>query len=297
MKADLDLVVITYNSAQTLEALLKSLPASVSPIVVDNASTDETAALAIAAGAKIVKLAENIGYGSACNVGAAAGEAPFLLFINPDIRFETGAIEALFSAAEAHPDAVFNPRSYQGSRRRFRRWSRLLPKSDIWQGAPPEVDCQIPILSGSCIFIRREHFERIGGFDPKIFLFHEDDDLSLRLRQAEIQLRIASDAVVNHASGNSSIRSVNTGRIKGEAMGRSLVYVMTKHNLPLNVRAEYLHSYLKLLLPHVLLNAARRSKLLGFIRGLKQPDIDIGPAKTTQKAHDPKEDMSNAFQR
>lgn len=155
-----------------------------------------------------------------------------------------------------------------GSRRRFRRWSRLLPQSDVWQGPAPEVDCDIPILSGACIFVRREHFERIGGFDPGIFLFHEDDDLALRLRQAGVRLRIASKAVVDHAEGNSSVRSVESGRIKGEAMGRSLVYVMNKHKLPLNVPGELLRSYLKLLLPHVLFNAARRAKLRGFIRGL-----------------------------
>lgn len=268
MNFDLDLIVITYNSARVLGTFLASLPASVSAIVVDNASSDETVALAAAAGAKVVELKNNIGYGGACNVGASTGKAPFLLFVNPDIRFETGAIKVLLAAAEAHPNAVFNPRLHHGSRRHFRRWSRLLPKSDFWQGPPPEVDCEIPVLSGACIFIRREHFERIGGFDPDIFLFHEDDDLSLRLRQAGVELRIANKAIVDHAEGNSSARSVDSGRIKGEAMGRSLVYVMNKHKRPLSVPGELLRSYLKLLLPHVLFNAARRSKLRGFIRGL-----------------------------
>lgn len=268
MKPALDLIVVTYNSAQVLGALLRSVQAPVKTIVVDNASSDETVTLAAAAGATVVNLAENTGYGSACNVGALAGEASFLLFANPDIRFGTGAIEALFAAAESHPDAVFNPRLHHGSRRRFRRWSRLLPKSDYWQGPAPEADCEIPVLSGACIFIRREHFQRIGGFDPEIFLFHEDDDLSLRLRQAGIQLRIANNAIVEHAEGSSSGGSVDSGRIKGEAMGRSLVYVMNKHKLPLNVSAELLRSYTKLALPHVLFNAARRSKLRGFIRGL-----------------------------
>lgn len=271
MKPDLDLVVVTYNSAQVLGALLGSVPTRVKTIVVDNASSDETVVLANAAKARVVSLDKNIGFGSACNVGATAGKAPFLLFVNPDIRFEAGAIDALFAAAEAHPNAVFNPRLHHGSRRRFRRWSRLLSKTDFWKGPPPEVDCEIPVLTGACIFIRREHFEHIGGFDPEIFLFHEDDDLSLRLRQANIQLRIASSATVEHAGGNSSARSIDSGRIKGEAMGRSLVYVMNKHKLPLNVPAELLISYTKLILPHVLFNAARRAKLRGFIHGLRNP--------------------------
>lgn len=269
MKFDLDLIVVTYNSERVLGKLLASIPASVNVVIVDNASTDGTAALASAAGVTVIGLEENVGFGAACNIGASAGEAAFLLFANPDARFEAGAVDALAAAAQASPDSAFNPRIYDGSRRRFRRWSRLLPPSQFWQGPAPEVDCEIPVLSGACIFVRREHFERIGGFDPKIFLFHEDDDLSLRLRQAGVRLRLASQAIVSHAEGNSSARSVSSSRIKGEAMGRSLVYVMDKHELRLNVPGELLRSYIRLLLPHVLFNAARRAKLLGFIRGLK----------------------------
>lgn len=269
MTTNVDLIVVTYNSARVLRALLESLPASVSTIVVDNASSDETVAIAAAAGAKVIRNDRNIGYGGACNVGAAAGQAPFLLFANPDMQFEAGAIEALLAAAANHPDAAFNPYLRSGTRRRFRRWSRLLPKSERWQGPAPEADCTIPVLSGACIFVRREHFERVGGFDAKIFLFHEDDDLSLRLRQSGVDLRIACKAVADHSEGDSSARSVESGRIKGEAMGSSLAYVMRKHKLPLNVSSELLRSYLKLLLPHVLFNAARREKLRGFMRGLR----------------------------
>lgn len=51
-------------------------------------------------------------------------------------------------------------------------------------------------------------------------------------------------------------------------MGRSLAYVMNKHEMPLDAPAERRRAWLKLLAPHVLFNSARRSKLLGFINGL-----------------------------
>lgn len=274
MNLDIDLIVVSYNSGSVLGPFLRSIPDFVNVIVVDNGSSDDSVAVAAAAGAEVVEIGENVGYGSACNVGAAASEGAFLLFVNPDVRFEPGAIEALVSAAASYPDAAFNPRFYSGTRRRFRRWSRLLPASDFWHGSPPDGDCEIPVLHGACIFIRRKHFERVGGFDQKIFLFHEDDDLSLRLRQAGIELRLAAAAVVDHAEGCSSARSAQSGRIKGEAMGRSLVYVMNKHHLRLDLPAERHRSWLKLMAPHVLFSNARRSKLLGFLRGLNARPMD-----------------------
>ncbi len=77
-------------------------------------------------------------------------------------------------------------------------------------------------------------------------MFHEDDDLSLRLKQAGLELRLASRAVVEHSEGNSSARSAVVGRIKGEAMGRSLVYVMRKHEVPFDLARENLKTRWKL---------------------------------------------------
>lgn len=274
MNLDIDLIVVSYNSGSVLEPFLQSAPDCVNVIVADNGSSDNSVAVAAAAGVEVVEIGKNVGYGSACNFGAAASDGTYLLFVNPDVRFAPGAIEALVSAAASHPNAAINPRFYSGTRRRFRRWSRLLPVADSWHGAPPDYDCMIPVLHGACIFIRRKHFEQIGGFDQNIFLFHEDDDLSLRLRQAGIELRLAAGAVVDHAEGGSSARSSKSGRIKGEAMGRSLVYVMNKHHLRLDLPGERHRSWLKLMAPHVLFSSARRSKLLGFLNGLNGGPMD-----------------------
>lgn len=274
MNGSLDLVVVTHNSAAVLQSFLNSVPEGIKVIVADNHSTDKSVVVARAAGAQVVEIGENVGYGCACNIGAGASSAPMLLFANPDLRLRPGAVEELVSAAETFSNAAFNPRIYSGRRRRFRKWSRLLPASAFWRGSPPESDCSIPVLHGSCILVRRDHFEAIGGFDPKIFLFHEDDDLSLRLRQAGIELRLAAKAVVDHAEGNSSGKSSRSGRIKGEAMGRSLVYVMDKHHLNLDVSVERHKAWLKLLSPHVLFNGARRSKVLGFLHGLDGGPMD-----------------------
>jgi GT2 family glycosyltransferase len=271
---DVAVIGISYDSAEVLPGFLNSIPAGVTKIVVDNASSDRSADIAERAGATTIRLERNLGYGAACNTGAEIAEARFLIFVNPDICFATGAIEALVAAAEKYPDAAFNPLIFSRGRQVFRRRSRLQPHLGRFAGAPPAKDCAIPVLAGACIFVRREHWKKIGGFDQEIFLFHEDDDFSLRLQQAGIELRLAADARMEHAQGESSERSPRVGRIKGEAMGRSLVYVMRKHGLPIDIDAERRRTRAKLFLPHVLFNATRREKHLGFLRGLDEAQGD-----------------------
>lgn len=271
---DVTVIGISYNSAAVLPDFLASIPAGVATVIVDNASTDSSADIAERAGAKLVRLKDNLGYGGACNVGAEIAQSRFLIFVNPDVRFAPSAIEEMVAAARKHPKAAFNPRIFSRGKQMFRRRSRLQPQLGRWNGALPTMDCTIPVLSGACIFLRREDWKEIGGFDPHIFLFHEDDDFSLRLQKIGVELRLAAGARIEHGQGESSIRSPSVGRIKGEAMGRSLVYVMRKHGVPIDLAAERRRTRAKLLLPHVFLNATRREKHLGFLRGLEDAQND-----------------------
>lgn len=269
MIPDVVVIGVSYNSAAVLPGFLGGIPAGIPTIIVDNASSDRSAEIAENAGATVMRFDRNLGYGAACNAGAAASNSRFVIFANPDILFRAGSIEELTAAGEKYSDAAFNPRMYSRGKRVFRRRSRLLPQLRRFAGDPPAEDTTIPVLSGACILVQRAHWEKVGGFDPEIFLFHEDDDFSLRLQNAGVELRIAAQAEIEHAQGDSSERSPRVGRLKGEAMGRSLIYVMRKHGIPIDVEAERRRTRAKLLLPHVLLNRVRRAKHLGFLHGLQ----------------------------
>ncbi len=116
MNTDVCVVAVTYNSSAVLPRFLESIPRGVRTIVVDNASDDASAAIAEAAGAEVLRLDRNMGYGAASNIGARASRAKYLVLANPDIRFLDGAIDAMVAAAEQYPNAVFNPRMYNGKR-------------------------------------------------------------------------------------------------------------------------------------------------------------------------------------
>ncbi len=109
----LDVVVVTYNSAELLPPALEPLPArGARVIVVDNASTDGSADVARRLGAEVVENPVNAGFAAAANQGAALGDAELVLFLNPDARIDAGMLSP--ASAERFDDdpalAVVAPR-------------------------------------------------------------------------------------------------------------------------------------------------------------------------------------------
>lgn len=268
-RGDVTIVTVTYNSAGVLPGLLGSIPQGMQVVVVDNGSGDGSADSATQAGADVVRLTANRGFGRGCNSGAARATTPFLFFVNPDARLEPGCVEALLAAAARYPDAsAFNPRIVNPSGRiELKRRSVLLPRSDWLRDATPLEDRQLPALTGGAFFVRRDCFEKIGGFDPAIFLYHEDDDLSIRLRHACGPLYFIHGAVVRHDAGHSSGRSPAVARFKGFHMARSRIYAMAKHGRRFGFSRTLGGAVLNLVLPHNLLSARRRAKFLGLVAG------------------------------
>lgn len=210
--ADITAIVVSYDSAQVLPSCLAALAGEgVHIIVVDNASADASAEIAAEQGAQILRNARNEGYGRANNRGARAATTPFVLIVNPDLEVQPGAIAALLAAAEAYPDAAaFAPRLVEPSGRVFLQPRSLLSPDHLNKAARitlPEGDACLPFLSGACLLLRREVFLALGGFDPAIFLFYEDDDLCRRLREAGQALVHVDAATARHGRGKSSAPS------------------------------------------------------------------------------------------
>ncbi|OIQ28467.1 MAG: glycosyl transferase [Alphaproteobacteria bacterium MedPE-SWcel] len=266
------IVTVAYNSAEVLPGLLSSLPEDVRCVVVDNGSADhgETRALCTAHGVEFLASDRNIGFGPGCNLGAARATSEFLFFVNPDASLDPGAIEALLAAAEAHPEASgFNPRLREADGRvAFKRRSKLLPKAKWLSRDAANSDRELPVLSGAALFVRRQAFEAIGGFDPKIFLFHEDDDLSLRLATQCGPLRLVTAAGVTHLFGASTVRSPRTAALKAWYMGQSRVYAARKHALPQAFGQALKDALIQLFSPLSLLSARKRAKHWAYLRGV-----------------------------
>jgi N-acetylglucosaminyl-diphospho-decaprenol L-rhamnosyltransferase len=201
-------VVVAHDSAHVLPACLDALTREgVAIIVVDNASVDASVEISEAAGATVVRNARNEGFGRAMSAGVAAALTPWCLLTNPDLVYDPGAVRLLVNAGERWPDAaLLAPRIVEPDGRFFFQKDGLLAPAP--KGAPlqplPDGDCCAPFLSGASMLVRREAFLAVGGFDPAIFLFYEDDDLCRRLREAGHALVHVHDAVARHGRGQSS---------------------------------------------------------------------------------------------
>jgi GT2 family glycosyltransferase len=234
---DVTAIVVTFDSAHALPECLGALRTEgVSVIVVDNASTDHTVAVAEGQGARVIRNARNEGYGRANNIGARAAETEFILIVNPDCTVDAGAVAALVDAARRYPDAAFfAPQIIEPSGRIFYQPRSLLasyltnPKGKL---VLPEGEACAPFFSGACFLMRREVFLELGGFDSNIFLFYEDDDLCRRVADSGSALIYVPQAVVRHGRGRSS--GEKRGRIFTSRWHQawSRAYVSRKYGLP-----------------------------------------------------------------
>ncbi|MDX3809875.1 glycosyltransferase family 2 protein [Bosea thiooxidans] len=205
-------IVVSYDSAEVLPACLDALAGEgIGTIVVDNASHDDSRAIAARHGARVIANARNEGYGRGNNIGIAAADSPYVLIVNPDLELRAGAAAGLLAAAERYADAgMLAPRIVEPSGRVFLQPRSLLSPPHLNRSGTmevPEGDACLPFLSGACLLIQRELFQALGGFDPAIFLFYEDDDLCRRMRDAGHALVHVHDAEARHGRGQSSTPS------------------------------------------------------------------------------------------
>ncbi len=261
-------VSVCYKSDRLIRDLVTAVPVQTPIVLVDNGRTNTFANLPADRNVRIVRLDTNLGFGRGCNAGANAAETPWILFLNPDAKPYPGAIEALLEAATKYPSAVaFNPRIYnEDGSPYFKRRSWLLPRQLCMKKGWPSEDAVVPILSGAALFVSKASFDYVGGFDPNIFMYHEDDDLSLRLA-ALGELRFVRTSTIVHSAGHSSGRSPEIARFKAYHMAQSRIYAGRKHQRPFPRTLTLLQGCLLLLSPHVLYSPRRRAKALGFLQG------------------------------
>ena len=222
-------VTVAYNSAAALRGMLGSVPEGLAVIVVDNASRDDSAAVAEASGARVIRNAANLGFGAGCNIGMAAAETEFVLLANPDTRLDAGAIARLVAAADAFPDAaILAPMLFDESGERVRSWDveqlhrRLLSRK---RGAEPwpEGPLCAEFLSGACMLLRASDGLR---FDEDFFLFYEDDAICAAARAKGRSLVLVPDAVMHHAGGGSSAPSQALSAFKARHLAWSRLHYM-----------------------------------------------------------------------
>lgn len=196
----IDICIVCYRSnpeqlRRLLESIQQAVPGVARHVAIWDNSVDESASMAIRA--TLEPFAEaysslrcevsdsNLGFGQANNALARQARSPWLLLLNPDTALLPGALEKVLEAAAADSE---------GAAWEFRQRPFEHPKN--YHPISRETDW----VSGAAVLLRRRAFEQIGGFEPRLFLYGEDVDLSWRLRAAGWKLRYLPQACVVHDS-------------------------------------------------------------------------------------------------
>jgi N-acetylglucosaminyl-diphospho-decaprenol L-rhamnosyltransferase len=247
--AAVDLVVVAYNSRDTLRSCVEPLAQLpwINATVVDNACPERSWETVEDLDVAIVHSPRNGGFASGCNLGAANGTAGFVLLLNPDARLDPEGLESLVAALEEQPDlGAVGPRIVEAggelvwSQRRFPRlrssfaqalflqrvaprasWTDEVIRDEQVYGRPNRPDW----LSGACLVLRREALESLGGLDEGFFLYSEETDLFRRMRGAGLRAGYVPGAAAYHEGGASAPRSTTRG-----IEARSRVRYARKHH-------------------------------------------------------------------
>jgi len=281
---DLSVVIVNWNVCDLLRQCLRSIldtrcwildagystlkasagrPASsIEIIVVDNASTDGSAAMVRAEfpGVHLIANAENQGFPAANNQGIAVARGRYVLLLNPDTKVVGDGLATMIAYASANPDVgIVGPQllypdgSVQSSRRRFPTLLTAFFESTWLEGyaprrllerykfldRPDDVVQDVDWLYGAALMARREAIEQVGPMDEGFFMYSEELDWCRRFREAGWRVVYLPAAQIVHYGGKSSEQIVAARHIHFQTS--KVRYVRKYHG---RVAAEALRLFL-----------------------------------------------------
>ena len=229
----LDIVIINWNSSDLLQDCVASIRTSSTAlpgdmIVVDNGEKDQKVDdLVERYSCTLIRPARNMGFGGGCNLGASAGKADFILFLNPDVIFFPDTLANLVGqVSSGHLPAdvgiigaqlIGKDGKVQHNVARFPRcshlYARMLALDRVFPKVfPPhfvknmnyqqtQVVDQVP---GAFFLMKRSAFNELHGFDERFFMYYEDVDISYRALQKGWETLYLCEVSVLHAGGGAT---------------------------------------------------------------------------------------------
>jgi GT2 family glycosyltransferase len=228
-------VIINFNSSKFTDACIRSLQEHTARdltyeiIVVDNNSKPAdyqqlVEAWGAAGGVKIIRSIVNLGFSGGNMLGVQAATGAYLYFLNNDCEVLNDNLSLLYQFMESRPEVgVCTGQMYYGnldfhhSFGYFPTLSLRLFGSSLLRLFSPgkypnkKIEYQLPLavpsITGAAMFINREKFAVLGGFDTTYFLYCEEEDVCLRMRQSGYEVYLVPAARFKHHMGKSTVRN------------------------------------------------------------------------------------------
>jgi N-acetylglucosaminyl-diphospho-decaprenol L-rhamnosyltransferase len=220
----IDVVIVNWNTAEAAieaaNAYLQSDSVEARVTVADNASQAEQRRLledGCPEQARLVLHEENLGYGRAANLALRDGTAELICVSNADVLPEPEALSTLAAAAQGEERVGMVGPAFGGKTDRYhsrlptgvtmagRIFAGTFSRGPVPPPAPGEVKA-VGQPSGACFVMRRDTWDRVGGFDDGFFLWYEDVDLAKRLHDQGYRNLVVGSARVGHAGASSFVQ-------------------------------------------------------------------------------------------
>ncbi|MFZ1768282.1 MAG: glycosyltransferase family 2 protein [Caldilinea sp.] len=210
-------IVLAYNGIDLTLECLRSLRAQTYPnlhlLVVDNASTDDTAAILCveAPDVTLIRAPENLGYAGGNNLGmrhALDQGADLLFLVNNDTRLDSQCVALLVAESQQPPRCgAIGPMVYT-----WDNWQTISSAGGkvVWSQADAinvgvgEIDSgqyparRVDFVNGCGIMVSRRAIEQVGLIDERFFMYWEETDWCARMREAGLDVRFQPAAKMQH---------------------------------------------------------------------------------------------------
>ena len=210
---DITIVTVLYNSAQTSEIFFENLK-NFKTIVVDNGKNEEILdKIKTYKNIKIITKNKNLGYGSAVNFAHKNISTKFFLILNPDINIDENSIDTLHNILDQHndcgivapiihPDEDFYGAFPERNLKKLTLTNALKSRNFL---SKPRIEGEICVdVAKWALLIKSKQFEKVGGFNEKLFLFWEEIDLCRRFRSNKLSVIITPKSKAEHKQNKSS---------------------------------------------------------------------------------------------
>ena len=212
---EITIIIVTYKSEKLISenlAVLKKFPT----IIVDNSNSKNlNSIISEYDNIKLINPKKNLGYGKANNLGVSSSTTPYILIINPDVLLSEESILKLYSSFQNNIKnaGVLGPSLYDANMNRRTNGSISYVKktkgkklSNFINNIPVGDTC-CEFLVGCCLFLKKDFFNKLGGFDEDFFMYFEDNDLCDRvLKNGKTVMEIPAAHII-HLENSSSQKS------------------------------------------------------------------------------------------
>ena len=209
---DITIIIVSYKSEKMIIRnleIIKKFPT----IIINNSRSDKFNTLIDDfKNIKLITPDLNLGYGRANNLGVNQSKTPYFLIVNPDILLNEKLINTLYSTFLNYNDdiGVVGPALYDSNMKRRTNGSishvkkiRGSKLSSSINNIPEDNMC-CDFLVGCCLFMKRDFFMELGGFDKDFFMYFEDNDLCDRIiKNGKTVVEVPSAKVI-HLENSSS---------------------------------------------------------------------------------------------